>query len=112
LIAEIDVATRDVARLEVGDPVAVKFEALPWQQFGLARGILITLAPDAETDTSLADTAADANAPRHDPAAGESPIHYRACVRLTRSALRHLPPGFVMRPGMRLVADIKIGRRS
>jgi hemolysin D len=112
LIAEIDVETRDVARLKVGDPVTVKFEALPWQQFGLARGVLKTLAPDTEPDRSLAETAADRVSAPLEPAARESPIHYRARVVLTRSELRNLPPGFVMRPGMRLVADIKIGRRS
>lgn len=112
LIAEIDVETRDVARLKLGDPVTVKFEALPWQRFGLARGILKTLAPDTEPDRSLAETAADRVSAPLEPAPRESPLHYRARVALTGSELRDLPPGFVMRPGMRLVADIKLGRRS
>jgi hemolysin D len=112
LVAEIDVATRDVARLKPGDPVTVKFEALPWQQFGLARGVLKTLAPDTEPDRNLAETAADRVSAPFEPAPRESPVHYRARVELTRGELRNLPPGFVMRPGMRLVADIKVGRRS
>jgi hemolysin D len=112
LVAEIDVETRDVARLKVGDPVTVKFEALPWQQFGLAHGVLTTLAPDTETDGDTAGAAAAANMPQSRGAAPASPIHYRARVTLTRSTLHHLPPGFVLRPGMRLTADIKVGRRS
>jgi len=42
----------------------------------------------------------------------QSAIHYRARVMMTEAKLRNLPPGFELRPGMRLVADIKIGRRS
>lgn len=112
LVADIDIETRDVARLKLGDPVTVKFEALPWQQFGLARGVLKTLAPDAEADRNLGETAADATSPRLKQAVRESPIHYHARVELTRGELRNLPPGFVMRAGMRLVADVKTGRRS
>jgi hemolysin D len=111
LVAEIDVATRDVARLKLGDAVTIKFEALPWQQFGLARGVLTTLAPDTETDRNPAEIAEDASASRFDPAGG-SPIHYRARITLTHNELHNLPAGFVLRPGMRLVAEIKTGRRS
>ena len=45
LLAELQVDTRDVARLHVGDAVTLKFEALPWQQFGLAYGVLRSLTP-------------------------------------------------------------------
>ena len=37
LVAEVEIDTRDVARVRLGDPVTIKFEALPWQQYGLAR---------------------------------------------------------------------------
>lgn len=112
LVAEIDIETRDVARLKPGDPVTVKFEALPWEQFGLVRGVLKTLAPDTEPDRNLSETAEDINSPQLKQTERESPLHYRARVALTRRELRNLPPGFVMRPGMRLVAEIKVGRRS
>jgi HlyD family secretion protein len=36
LLAEVQVDTRDVARLHLGDRATIKLEALPWQQFGLA----------------------------------------------------------------------------
>ena len=104
LVAEVEIETRDVARVRVGDPATIKFQALPWQQFGLARGVLKTLAPDTVEDGG-----------EHEPAAGappRSPIHYRARVALTETKFRNLPQGFALRPWMRLVADIKIGRRS
>jgi HlyD family secretion protein len=104
LVAEVEIETRDVARVRVGDPATLKFQALPWQQYGLARGVLKTVAPDTVEDGG-----------EHEPAAGappRSPIHYRARVALTETKFRNLPQGFALRPGMRLVADIKIGRRS
>lgn len=112
LEAEIRVDTRDVARLKVGDPVTVKFEALPWQQFGLAHGILKTLAPDTESDANPKEAAADMARPDLKQTAHESVIHYRAQVAFTDTQLRNLPSGFALRPGMRVVADVKVGRRS
>ena len=44
--------------------------------------------------------------------ARQSPTHYRARIELTESKFRNLPAGFAMRPGMRVVCDIKVGRRS
>jgi HlyD family secretion protein len=110
LVAEVEIETRDVARVRVGDPATIKFQALPWQQFGLARGVLKTLAPDTVEDSGVPPPAA-ASAPLA-VTAPRSPIHYWARVALTETRFRNLPQGFALRPGMRLVADIKIGRRS
>jgi hemolysin D len=108
LVAEVEIDARDVARIRIGDPATIKFQALPWQQYGLAEGLLKTLAPDTVDDEPNSEAlAAAAAAP---PA--RRPFHYRARVALTATRLRNLPNGFVLRPGMRLVADIKVGRRS
>jgi HlyD family secretion protein len=112
IIAEIQVDTRDVARLQVGDPVVVKFEALPWQQFGLVHGVLKSLTPDAVADENPRESSEAMTAPGLKSAARETTIHYRAQVALTEPQLRNLPTDFALRPGMRLVADVKIGRRS
>ena len=108
LVAEVEIDARDVARVRVGDPATIKFQALPWQEYGLAQGMLKTLAPDTVDDSSGGEAMAVAAAP---PPA-RSPIHYRARVALTETQFRNLPSGFALRPGMRLVADIKVGRRS
>ena len=50
------VDTRDVARLHIGDRATIKLEALPWQQFGLAYGVLKTLTPDTLTDDNARET--------------------------------------------------------
>ncbi len=112
LVAEVEVDTRDVARLHIGDPVTIKLEALPWQQHGLAHGELKTLTPDTVEDRSPRETAEDMTAPGLKTQARQSPIHYRARIALTEEKFRNLPEGFELRPGMRLVADIKVGRRS
>jgi membrane fusion protein, hemolysin D len=81
---------------------------LPWQQYGLARGELKIVAPDTVEDGGGREAMAVAAA----TPPSRSPIHYRARVALTETRFRNLPQGFALRPGMELVADIKIGRRS
>lgn len=111
VIADIQIDTRDVARLHLGDPVTLKFEALPWQQFGLVHGVLKSLTPDTIADENPRQTGEEMSAPGLKSAARESTIHYRAQVEMTDPKLRNLPPDFALKPGMRLVANIKIGRR-
>jgi membrane fusion protein, hemolysin D len=112
IVADIRVDTRDVARLKVGDAVTLKFEALPWQQFGMAYGTLKSLGPDTISDENPRETTQDLANPGLKPAARESAIHYRAQVELTEPKFRNLPDDIALRPGMRVVADIKVGRRS
>src|SRR5207248_4038499 len=111
IIADIQIDTRDVARLHLGDPVTVKFEALPWQQFGLVHGVLKSLTPDAIADENPRQTGEAMSAPGMKSAGRENTIHYRAQVELTEPKFRNMPNEFALKPGMRLVGDIKIGRR-
>ena len=112
IVADIQIDTRDVARLRVGDPVTVKFEALPWQQFGSAEGVLRRLAPDTLTDDNPREAADSMTAPSFKSAARGGTIHYRAQVDLVETQFRNLPADFGLKPGMRIIASIKIGRRS
>jgi len=112
LIAEVQIDTRDVARLHIGDPVTLKFEALPWQQFGMALGVLRSLTPDALADENSRETSENMNTPELKTQARQSAIHYRGRIEVTETKFRNLPEEFALRPGMRLVGDIKIGRRS
>jgi len=112
IVADIQIDTRDVARLRVGDPVTVKFEALPWQQFGFAEGVLRRLAPDTLTDDNPREAADGMTAPSLKSATRGGAIHYRAQVDLVETKFRNLPADFGLRPGMRMTANIKIGRRS
>ena len=112
LLAEVEIDPRDVARLHAGDPVALKLEALPWQQFGLAHGVLRSLSPDVMPDDNARETAAEMSTPGLKSQVRQSPIHYRGRIEVTKTEFRNLPDGFMLRPGLRLVGDIKVGRRS
>jgi hemolysin D len=112
LLAEVEINTRDVARVRPGDVATIKFEALPWPQYGTATGIVKTVAPDAVADDAPPAAADAGGGPGPRPDLRPAPFHYRALIALSGTGLRHPPPGFALRPGMRLVADIKIGRRS
>jgi len=108
----LQIDTRDVARLHVGDSVMLKFEALPWQQFGMAYGRLLSLTPDVIPDQNAAETAENMSASEMKSQMRQSAIHYRGRVAVSRTEFRNLPEGIALRPGMRLVGDIKVGRRS
>jgi hemolysin D len=112
LLFEVQVDTRDVARLHIGDRATIKLEALPWQQFGLAYGELKALTPDTLSDDNARETGEEGSSPELKTQARQSPTHYRARIQLRETKFRNPPEGFALRPGMRVVCDIKIGRRS
>lgn len=112
LVIEVQVSTRDVARLRLGDPATIKLEALPWQQFGLAYAELKALTPDTLSDDDSRETGEGGASPELKTQARQSPIHYRARLELRETRFRNLPEGFMLRPGMRVVAHIKVGRRA
>jgi hypothetical protein len=58
------------------------------------------------------ETGEEASSPELKKEARQSPIHYRARIELHETKFRNLPEGFALRPGMRVVCDIKFGRRS
>ncbi len=112
LIAEVQIDPRDVARLHVGDAVTLKFEALPWQQYGVAYGNLLSMTPDVLTDENARETAENTASSELKAQARQTTIYYRGRVEVTETKFRNLPTQFTLRPGMRLSADIKIGHRS
>ena len=109
---EVQVDTRDVARLHLGDLATIKLEALPWQQFGLAYAELVALTPDTVTDDNSRESGEEASSPELKTQAKQSPVHYRARLELRETRFRNLPDDFALRPGMRVVADVKVGRRT
>jgi HlyD family secretion protein len=112
LIAEVEIEPRDVGRLQVGDEVTLKLEALPWQQFGLARGVTRSISPDVLVDDNPHPTETTANSLELKTGNQENPVHYRVRIDVTDAQFRSPPKGFMLRPGMRVAADIKLGRRS
>jgi hypothetical protein len=80
----VQVDTRDVTQLHLGDRATIKLEALPWQQFGLAYGELKALTPDTKGDDSARETGEEGTSPELKKQANQSPIHIvriSSCVR-------------------------------
>lgn len=53
MVAEITVANKDIGGLEAGMPVKLKFHAFPYQDYGVSKGEILSVAPDAVIDEEL-----------------------------------------------------------
>ena len=95
LVLEIDVDPKDASDLYNGNPVSVKIDALPFQQFGDLAGTLTYISDDT-VEESLQ---------------GESGAYYRGRVNVEDSELMGLPEEFDLTPGMLASADLKVGKR-
>lgn len=95
LVLEIDVDPKDASDLFLGNPVSVKIDALPFQQFGDVQGSLVYLSDDTVQESLQ----------------GESGAFYRGRVNVEDSALVGLPEEFDLTPGMLASADLKVGKR-
>ena len=95
LVLEIDVDPKDASDLYNGNPVSVKIDALPFQQFGDLAGTLIYISDDT-VEESLQ---------------GESGAYYRGRVHVEDSEIMGLPEEFDLTPGMLATADLKVGKR-
>ncbi len=95
LVLEIDIDPKDVSDLFYGDPVSVKLDALPFQQFGDLSGTLIFISDDT-VPASLQ---------------GEPGAYYRGRVNIEQSEMLKLPEDFDLTAGMLASADLKVGKR-
>ena len=102
--AEVDVESADVARLRIGDPVRVKFDALPFQRHGTLAGEVRVI-----TENSFQ---ADKNARATPDKPDAQPAFFRARVALGPLALRDVPKDFRLIPGMTTTAEIVVGKRT
>lgn len=97
LEATVDIQTRDIGRVLIGDHARIKLEAFPFQKYGIIVGEVLRIAEDAIELN---------NEPR---VPGES--IYRAQLSLEENQLKNLPETTRLIPGMRVVAEIKVGQR-
>jgi hemolysin D len=104
----VNVAGRDAGFVRVGAPVAVKFDTLPSTQYGLASGAVRTVSADSFT---VQDSAKARSASVPVNPANTEPF-YRSRITLDRLMLHDVPAGFHIMPGMPVVADIKVGKRT
>ena len=95
LVLEIDIDPKDASDVFTGDPVSIKVDALPFQQFGDIEGTLVYVSDDT-VEKSLQ---------------GESGAYYRGRVDVEDSEILGLPEDFDLTPGMLASADLKVGKR-
>jgi HlyD family secretion protein len=104
--AEVDVETRDIGRIRSGDSARVKLDAFPFQRHDTLPGQVRVISEDAfqrKNPEVLVDVAPDK---------GASQTFYRTRIGLLSTTLRNVPEGFRLMPGMKVRAEIKVGRRS
>jgi len=105
---ESNITGRNSGFVRVGDPVAIKFDTFPYSQYGLAHGTVQSLSPDS---FSAQEQVRDPNASLAILPSTAEPF-YRARISIDEVALRNVPPGFVVSPGMPVTADVKVGQRT
>ncbi len=93
--------------VHVGDPVAIKFDTLPYAQYGMAQGTVGVVSPNSFTAQEEARNPTSAL-----PVQSTTQPFYRARVSIDRVALRDTPPGFRLIPGMPVTADVMVGQRT
>ena len=98
LEAEIELPTREIGWVKVGDVVRLKLEAFPFQRYGTLSGRLTTVSPD--TVISEMET---------QPGVRQSV--YRTKIEISENNLHGVPKNLRLSPGMEVAADIKVGRR-
>ena len=78
-----------------GDPVSIKIDALPIQQYGDLQGIVVYVSDDTVQESLQ----------------GESGEYYHGRVKVEDSELLGLPEDFDLTPCMLAFADLKVGKR-
>jgi HlyD family secretion protein len=105
---EADVSGEDSGYVHPGDKVKIKFDTLPFIQYGTADGTVISVSPDS---FNPADPYNQQMAGAALPAAPRS-LYYKTEISLDALHLHDTPPGFRLVPGMPLSADVLVGKRT
>jgi hemolysin D len=109
LEVESNVSGRDYGLPKAGDPVAIKFLAFPFSQYGMASGTVRVISPDSFT-------AADQQVGRTMGAVPVAPNStepfYRSRISIDHVGLRGVPPDFRIAPGMPVSTEIKVGTHT
>ncbi|MBM9615637.1 HlyD family type I secretion periplasmic adaptor subunit [Desulfobulbus rhabdoformis] len=106
LEAEVNVGSKDIGRIRTGDTVRIKFDAFPFQRHDTLPGAVRVISENAfqhsEPQALL------------QPDSGQRPLEafYKTRIHLLSTQLRNVPEGFRLIPGMKVRAEIKVGKRS
>jgi hemolysin D len=108
LTVEADVDASESGFVHIGNKAVIKFNTLPFLQFGSAKGTVVSISPESFNPLDQ-QAAAVSGAPL--PGAPQT-LYYKAEISLDVLNLHNLPPGFRLVPGMPVDADLIIGKRT
>ncbi len=117
LVAEVQVKNDDVGFILEGQSAKLKLMAYPFQKYGMLVAKVNHIGPDAQ------DAGGSQNAPTNNPqssgtgksgnmGAPASSANYKALVTPNAQALVAQGQSFKLLPGMQVVAEIHLGRRT
>ncbi|EKQ70928.1 multidrug resistance efflux pump [Leptolyngbyaceae cyanobacterium JSC-12] len=92
LVLAAALPTREAGFVKVGDPVQIKFDAYPYQDYGTLSGKVITISPDIKSDERLGAV-------------------YRVEIALERSSLTRDQQAIALKAGQTATAEIVTRRR-
>jgi HlyD family type I secretion membrane fusion protein len=95
--AEIDVSTTDIGFISLRDPVQLKLDSYSYVMYGIVKGVVKSISEGSFT--------VDANNTPVSP-------YFKVRVKVTKLELHDVPKDFRLVPGMTLVGDIMVGRRT
>jgi HlyD family secretion protein len=103
---EANIPARENGFVHVQDQVSIKFDTFPYSRYGMAKGSVRSVSPDSFTAQSEAR-----NPTSTVPVTATEP-YYRSRISIDLVAMHDVPGGFQLIPGMPVMADIKVGKRT
>jgi HlyD family type I secretion membrane fusion protein len=105
---EVQIDSKDIGFVRVGDPVQIKFDAYKFLEHGTGTGVVKTITQESFTEASTQDTMVAGGAGGTE---SRAPF-FVAKIKITSIKLHDVPPDFRITPGMTIEADIIVGRRT
>ena len=93
LVLEVSLPNREAGFVKTGMPVQVKFDAFPYQNYGVIPGKVVSISPDAKTDERLG-------------------VFYRVEVSIDRDSVKANNQTWKLKAGQTASAEIVIRQRS
>jgi hemolysin D len=95
--ADVDIDSKDVGFIQEGDTVQIKLDAYPFIHHGTAKGAITSISEGSFTQGEDQQIRAP---------------FFRARVTIDPKPLRDLPAKFRLIPGMTVIGDVLVGRRT
>lgn len=114
LQAEVFVKNDDIGFVYLTQDAKIKVAALPFQRFGLVDGTVSLVTADAneQDNSSRASQQAQSDDPDEQTKAQAKHDGYRTLVKLKTQQLTKDGKAYDLRPGMQVVAEIKLGKQT